>query len=240
VAWTLGPRLVSACGIAAGQDVLDVGAGSGNAAIRAAQAGARVIASDLTPEMFDAGRREAAAAGVALDWVEADAQSLPFADGRFDAVVSCIGAMFAPDHRATAAELVRVCRPGGTVAMINWTPEGLVGDFFGVFAPYAPPSDGPAPVAWGSEDHVQELLGDALEPLRMERDSVVVDDFARPAELVEYYKRWFGPTIAAYESVAGDPERLAALDRDFLDFATRSARGGTYEYEYLLVVGRKR
>lgn len=109
-----------------GQRVLDVAAGAGNAAIPAAELGAEVVASDLTPELFDAGRAEAAARGVQLQWKEADAEALPFADGEFDMVMSCMGAMFAPDHQAVADELVRVCRPGGTIGMINAAPgDGL-------------------------------------------------------------------------------------------------------------------
>jgi ubiquinone/menaquinone biosynthesis C-methylase UbiE len=234
VAWDLGPALVKACDIGPGQRVLDVAAGSGNAAIRAAEAGAQVVASDLEPALLDAGRSEAN--GAAIEWVLADAQALPFADGEFDAVISCIGAMFAPDQRTTAAELARVCRPGGTIGMVNWTPEGMVGAFFGVFAPYVPPADGPPPVAWGREDHVRDLLGEHVDSLRCRRASVVVDHFARPAEFCEYYKRHFGPTIAAY--IAAE-DRRAGLDRDFLEFAERWHRDGTYEYEYLLVVATR-
>jgi SAM-dependent methyltransferase len=123
--WEVGPVLVAACGISPGQRVLDVAAGTGNAAIRAAEAEARVVASDLTPENFDAGRREARERGVELEWVEADAEALPFAADEFDVVTSSFGAMFAPDHQAVADELVRVCRPGGTIGMANFTPEGL-------------------------------------------------------------------------------------------------------------------
>ena len=233
VAWDLGPALVKACGIGPGQRVLDVAAGNGNAALRAAQAGADAVACDLEPALLDAGRREAN--GVAIEWVEADAEAMPFADNSFDVVMSCVGAMFAPHHQPTADELVRVCRPGGTIGMINWTPEGLVGDFFGVFAPYTPPLDGPPPVAWGSEEHVRDLLGEHVQSLSLERASVVVDHFASPREFCDYYKRNFGPTIAAYASAADD----AALDRSFLDLAERWNRGGAYEYEYLLVIATR-
>ncbi len=162
--WDVGPVLVAACGISRGQRVLDVAAGTGNVAIRAAEAGAEVVASDLTAENFDAGRREARARGVELEWVEADAEALPFADDEFHVVTSCFGAMFAPDHEAVADELIRVCRPGGTIGMANFTPEGLAADFFGVFVPYAPPPPPGAlpPVMWGSEDHVRELFGDRI------------------------------------------------------------------------------
>jgi SAM-dependent methyltransferase len=137
---TLGPALVRACGVRAGDRVLDVAAGSDNAAIAATAASAIVTASDLTPELFDAGRRIAAEREVEVGWVEADAEALPFADNGFDVVMSCVGAMFAPHHQATADELLRVCRPGGTIGMINRTPEGFIGKLFATMKPYAPPA----------------------------------------------------------------------------------------------------
>src|SRR5262245_64181101 len=159
--WELGPVLTAACGISAGQRVLDVAAGTGNVAIRAAQARASVVASDLTPENFDAGRRAAREAGVDLEWIEGDAQALPFADAEFDVVTSCFGAMFAPDHHAVATELMRVCRRGGVVGMMNFTPDGAGGDFFRVLGSYAPPAPLGAlpPLLWGTEDHVRNLYG---------------------------------------------------------------------------------
>ena len=151
--WSVGPELVEACKIGSGQDVLDVAAGTGNVAIRAAEAGANVVASDLTPKSLAAGEQEARERGVEIEWVVADAQALPFADGEFDAVTSAFGAMFAPDHQAVADELLRVCRPGGAIGMANFTPEGGVGEFFGVFAPYlpSPPQGAQPPVLWGDE-----------------------------------------------------------------------------------------
>src|SRR5918994_1130284 len=138
--WELGEVLVRACGIAAGQRVLDVAAGTGNTAIRAAETGAEVVASDLTPENFEAGRLEARAHGGELDWVGADAGNLPSEDSEFDVVTSSFGAIFAPDHRAVADEMLRVCRQGATIGMLNFTPEGLISGFFGALAPYMPPS----------------------------------------------------------------------------------------------------
>ena len=166
--WELGPVLVEACGISAGQRVLDVATGTGNVAIRAAEAGAEVVASDLTPENFEAGRREARACGVELEWVEADAEALPFGDGEFDVVTSSFGAMFAPDHQKVADELLRVCRPGGTIGLLAFTPEGLGAEFFEAFARYAPPPPPGAlpPILWGSEEHVRELFGDRVDSLR--------------------------------------------------------------------------
>jgi len=245
VVWGLGPVLVDACGTGPGDRVLDVGAGTGNAALRAAERGAHVVASDLTPELFDAGRREAADRGLEVTWTEADAERLPFDDASFDVVMSCIGAMFAPDHRAVADEMLRVCRPGGTIGMINWTPEGAIGRMFAVFGRHspAPAPDGPPPVAWGREDHVRELLGERTESLRMTRRELVVDHFSSPEEAVAHARRHFGPTIAAFAALRDDPEATAALERDFLGFAREWNLAGpgepaVYRYEYLLVVAR--
>jgi ubiquinone/menaquinone biosynthesis C-methylase UbiE len=245
--WELGPVLVEACRISPGQRVLDVAAGTGNVAIRAAEAGAQVVAADLTPENFEAGRREARARGVELEWVEADAEALPFEDGAFDVVTSSFGAMFAPDHRAVAAELVRVCRPGGTIGMLNFTPEGLGADFFAVFAPYAPPPPPGAepPVLWGSEEHVRELFGDRVAVLELTRKEYVERATAGPAGYRDFVKETFGPVIALYASLGDQPDRREALDREFLEFATRSNRGAPggpaeYHYEYLLVQARTR
>jgi SAM-dependent methyltransferase len=244
--WELGPVLVDACGIAAGQRVLDVAAGTGNVAIRAAEAGAQVVASDLTPENFQAGRQEARARGVELEWVEADAEALPFGDGEFDVVTSSLGAIFAPDHQAVADELVRVCRPGGTIGMINFTPEGLAGEFFGLFGRHAPPPPAGAapPVSWGSEAHVRELFGDRLAALEMTRGEYVERSPDGPAGYRRLFKETFGPAVGLYAALADEPDRLAALDADFLDFATRANRGpaggpAEYAYEYLLVVARR-
>lgn len=134
----LGPALVAACEVRSGDHVLDVAAGSGNAAIPAALAGGHVVASDLTPELFDVGRREAAAAGAAVEWQQADAEALPFDDEEFDVVMSCVGVMFAPHHQQSADEIVRVCRPGGRIGLLSWTPEGFIGQMFATMKPYAP------------------------------------------------------------------------------------------------------
>jgi ubiquinone/menaquinone biosynthesis C-methylase UbiE len=235
--WGLGPVLVEACGISAGQRVLDVAAGTGNTAIRAAEAGAAVVAADLTPEQFEAGRREARARGVELDWVEADAEALPFADGEFDVVTSSLGAIFAPDHRAVAGELVRVCRPGGTIGMLNFTPE--IDDFFGFFARYglpAPPGDPPG--LWGDEDHVRELFGDRVSALRV-TTGAYVERADSPLAYRELFKQTFGPVVAVYAALS--EERAAALDRELLallEDVNQGPPGGPaeYPYEYLLVV----
>jgi ubiquinone/menaquinone biosynthesis C-methylase UbiE len=244
--WELGEVLVRACGISPGQRVLDVATGTGNTAIRAAEAGAEVVASDLTPENFAAGRREVEAHGVELEWAEADVEALPFADGEFDVVTSSFGAIFAPDHRAAADEMLRVCRPGGTIGMLNFTPEGLISSFFGALAPYMPSPSPEAlpPALWGSEEHVRGLFGDRVESLEMTRMQYV-ERADSPRGYRELFKQTFGPVVGIYASLADEPERAAALDRDFLAFATRANSGppegpAEYRYEYLLVVARRR
>jgi SAM-dependent methyltransferase len=240
----LGPRLVEACGIGSGMRVLDIAAGTGNASIPAAQAGAEVTASDLTPELFDAGRRRAEAEGVALEWVEADAEHLPFEDESFDVVMSSIGAMFAPHHQDVANELVRVCRPGGTIGMLNWTPEGMIGALFrtmGPFAPPPPPGAQPPPL-WGSEEHLHELLGGRVELGKLERDVLEITAFERPGDYGEHFKQKYGPTIAA-QANARKTDREAefeeALSRFCDEWNLGTADGARFEQEYLVAVGTR-
>jgi SAM-dependent methyltransferase len=240
----LGPRLVGAAGIRRGMRVLDVAAGTGNASIPAAQRGAEVTASDLTPELLEVGRARAEAAGVELDWVEADAEHLPFADGSFDVVISAIGAMFAPHHQDTADELVRVCRPGGTLGLLSWTPEGTIGQLFrtmGPFAPPPPPGAQPPPL-WGSEDHVRELLGDRVQLRGATRGVLEVTAFARPEDFAEHFRTRYGPTLAARAN-AGRDGREAELDAALDAFCAARDVGtpghARFELEYLLTVGTR-
>ena len=242
---TLGPILVDACRVRPGERVLDVAAGSGNAAIPAALAGASVVASDLTPELFEPGRAWAAARGAGLEWRQGDAEALPFGDGEFDTVLSCVGVMFAPHHQVAADELVRVTRPGGTIGVLSWTPEGFIGQLFATMKPYAPPPPPGAqpPPLWGREDHVRALLGEAVTDVVARRGSVRVEHFARPEGFRDYFKAVYGPTIAVYRAIADDPDRVAALDEDLADLARRHdvGTGGTVlDWEYLLLTARTR
>jgi len=241
----LGPELVAASGVRAGDRVLDVAAGAGNAAVPAALTGAQVVASDLTPELFDAGRKFADRHGVQLDWEEGDAEALPYADGAFDVVLSCIGVMFAPHHQLAADELVRVCRPGGTIGLLSWTPDGFVGEMFKAMKPYAPPPPPGAqpPPLWGNEDHVRALLGDRVTDVVARKQTLSTDLFATPKEWLAYWKTVYGPTIAVYRGIADDPERVADLDRELTAVAARFDRGAdatVMEWEYLIVTARKR
>ena len=240
----LGPILVQASGVGPGERLLDVAAGSGSASIPAAAAGASVIASDLTPELFETGRKAAAEVGVELDWQQADAEALPFPDASFDTVLSCIGVMFAPHHQAGADELVRVLRPGGTLGLISWTPEGFIGQMFAAMKPYAPPPPPGAqpPPLWGSEEHVRALLGDRVTEISASKASLVVDEFATPAAFRDYFKANYGPTIAVYKFIADDPEKVAALDRELEELGQRFDHGDgstVLDWEYLLLTGER-
>jgi ubiquinone/menaquinone biosynthesis C-methylase UbiE len=240
----LGPTLVATTGVGTGDRVLDVAAGTGNAAIPAAEAGSTVIASDLCPRLLEEGRAIAARKGARLDWREANAEALPFADDEFDAVLSCIGVMFAPHHQQAADELIRVCRPGGTIGLLSWTPEGFIGRLFATMKPYvAPPPPGvSSPPLWGSEDHVRGLLGDRVTDVVTERRGLPVAMFATGQQFREYFKANYGPTIAAYRGLGDDETRIAALDADIDRLAddALTAASATMEWEYLLVVATKR
>jgi len=240
----IGPRLVQACGIGAGQRVLDVAAGTGNASIPAARTGATVTASDLTPELLAAGRATAEAEGLELEWAEADAENLPFADDSFDIVISSIGVMFAPHHQDAADELVRVCRPGGTIGLLSWTPEGMLGNLFATIKPFAPPPPPGAspPPLWGSEAHVHELLGDRVDFHTLERDVLEITAFERPGGYGEHFIDYYGPAIAARANAARNG-REAEFDAAIAQFCETWNRGTSeqarFEKEYLVAVGTK-
>jgi ubiquinone/menaquinone biosynthesis C-methylase UbiE len=221
--------------------VLDVAAGSGNASLPAAERGADVIASDLTPELLDVGQRRAAERGLDLTWVEADAEFLPFDDDEFDVVTSCVGVMFAPFHQPVADELVRVTRPGGTIALANWTPEGFIGRMFGVMRDFVPPPPAgaqPGPL-WGTEAHVRALFGNRVTELRAEPRLLTIDRFTDAEHFRDFFKEYYGPTIAAYRNVADDPGRTLALDAALVELArSGGADTGPMQWEYLLVTAR--
>jgi SAM-dependent methyltransferase len=233
--WEVGPRIVRHVDVRAGDEVLDVACGTGNAAIRAAQAGGSVVGVDLTPELFDAARRLAAEAGVFVDWVQGDAEELPFADESFDVVVSTFGCMFAPRHAVTAQELARVLRPGGRLGICSWTPDGAMGEFFRRVGGYMPP---PSPLAeppplWGSEPHVEELFDGTGIELEFEREVVQPPAFESPEAALEFLTSKFGPLMMARqltEALGRWPE----LRGELIDQAERDEPA-----EYLVVIGRR-
>jgi len=237
----LGPRLVEATGIGPGQHVLDVAAGTGNAALPAARSGADVVASDITQALLDVGRQAAESEGLDLDWRADDAQALPYDDGEFDAAISCVGVMFAPRHQDAADELARVVRPGGRIGLLSWTPEGFIGRMFATMKPYAPapPPGAQPPPRWGDEAHVRELLGDRVIDVVAVRERLVVDRFATGAEFRDFFKATYGPTIMVYCSIADDPSRVAELDAALAALGDSALADGRMEWEYLLLTCRR-
>ena len=239
----VGPRLIERVGVEEGMDVLDVGTGSGGTvAIPAAQRGARVTGSDLTPELFEHARRRAAEAGVEVDWLEADAEDLPFEDASFDRVLSTFGHMFAPRHERAGAELARVCRPGGVVGTVTWTPEGFSGAMFQTIGGHVPPPPDFAqpPLLWGSEEHVRAMLEPHGLELEFDRQTVAIGDDS-VEDVVSMYEDKFGPLVMA-KMALGDrwPELRADFARLFEEWNLADDGSVRVEAEYLVTVGRKR
>lgn len=238
------PRdLLARLDIRPGQDVLDVAAGTGNLALKAAAAGARVVGLDLTPELFDSARRRAAEQQVSVDWVEGDAEDLPFADESFDHVVSAFGVQFAPRHRVVADELVRVCRRGGRIGVVNWTPEGQVGELLKIVGSYLPkpPDYASPPPLWGSEDHVRGLFADAGIELEFARGRNPWR-FDSAEHYVAFFETHYGPAVKARERLTAEG-RWEDCRAEILAMAERrneATDGSLFMHaEYLVAVGRK-
>src|SRR6476661_7305972 len=219
----VGEELCEALDVRSGQKVLDVAAGNGNASLAAARRWCDVVATDYVPALLERARERAAAERLDIEFREADAEALPFPDGSFDVVVSTFGAMFAPDHPRTAAELLRVCRSGGRIGMGNWTPEGFVGQMFAIVAKHAPPPVklDPPPL-WGTEARLRELFGDGVSALEV-HERVGTMRFHSPADWLQYFRTWFGPTKDAFARVG--PEGEQALADDLLGLVDRLNRG---------------
>jgi len=238
----LGPRLIDACAITPGARLLDVASGTGNAAIPAAERGAVVTASDLTPELLEAGSQRPEAEGLEIEWVEGDAEHLPFEDESFDAVISSIGVMFAPHHQESADELVRVCRPGGTIGLMSWTPEGMIGALFRTLKPFAPPPPPGAqsPPLWGSEEHVAGLFGGRVDFHTLERDTLEITAFERAQGYGEHFAAYYGPAIAARANALREGREAqfdAAVDSFCDEWNLGTPEQARFEQEYLLAVG---
>ncbi len=234
--------LVQAADLAAGSRVLDVAAGTGNASIAAARCLCQVVATDYVPALLDRAAERAAAEHLPLEIALADAENLPYPDDSFDAVLSVVGAMFAPDQERTAAELIRVARPGGTIAMANWTPEGFIGEMFRTVGRRVPPPAGiRGPVEWGSEPRVRELFGDRVSDLRVTPRTFVFR-FASPAAFADYFRAHYGPTVKAFAALDDDGGKH--LYEDLVDLAARHnvATDGTARIPsaYIEVLATKR
>jgi ubiquinone/menaquinone biosynthesis C-methylase UbiE len=194
-------RLVDSAGLRAGDAVLDVATGTGNAAFAAARRGCEVTGVDHVEALLERGRERAAADGLSVNFMQGDAQDLQYADASFDAVLSCVGVMFTPDHVRAAGELVRVCRPGGTIALANWTPASFVGAVFQVVAEYVPtPSLMWSPGVWGTDEHVRRLLGRTVGELAFTRREFVFR-FRSPKEFVEVFRDYYGPVSQAFDAL---------------------------------------
>jgi ubiquinone/menaquinone biosynthesis C-methylase UbiE len=234
----VGETLAEAVDVCAGERVLDVAAGNGNATLAAARRFASVVSTDYVPHLLDKGRRRAEAEHLDVEFKLADAESLPFEDASFDVALSTFGTMFAPDHRQTARELLRVVRSGGRIGLASWTPEGFLGDLFRVVAAHVPPPAGVrSPLLWGAESHIVELFGRQAQAIRCERRSFAFR-YLSPAHFIDMFRNYYGPTHKAFAAL--DAAGKAALDADLTQLLERRNTAGPRALvvpgEYLEVV----
>ena len=221
-------QLADAADLRAGWNVLDVACGNGNATLAAARSGTHATGVDYVPALLVDARARAVAEGLDVTFVEGDAENLPVRGDSVDATLSVFGAMFAPDHARTASEIVRVTRPGGTVGLASWTPDGFIGAMLRTVVAHVPPPAGLAsPLAWGTEDHVRDLFGDAVADLRsVERTCVW--RYRSAEEMVAFFRRWYGPTFTAFAAL--DDVGRDALQADLTELARtwdRNRDGGS-------------
>jgi ubiquinone/menaquinone biosynthesis C-methylase UbiE len=235
----VGERLAESADVMPGEKVLDVACGSGNIAIAAARRFGEVTGLDYVPSLLETARIRAEAEGFPeMEWVEGDAQDLPFEDATFDVVLSSFGVMFAPDQPKAAAELLRVTKPGGRIGLCNWTPEGGVGEMFRLTTKHAPPPFKiDPPVLWGTEERLNELLGDGVSSMEVKREFMNMKGTSAP-EYLEWFRTWFGPMKTAYERLGEDG--FKPLADDFMEaFERRNTagdRGLRVPCEYLEVI----
>ncbi len=238
----VGESLSEALDLRAGSRVLDVAAGNGNATLAAARRFCEVVSTDYVGSLLEAGRRRAAAEGLDVQYQEADAENLPFPDGAFDVVVSTFGVMFTPDQERAAAELLRVCRPGGRIGLANWTPDSFIGRLFKTIGQYVPPPAGvKSPALWGTEARLDELFGANAASIRTERREFVFR-YRSPLHWVDYFRTWYGPMNKTFAAL--DAERQAAFTQDLFALMARDNRSGdrtlVLPSEYLEVVIEKK
>lgn len=230
-------------GVEAEQELLDVATGTGNLALLGASWGARATGLDLTPELFETARGRARELGLDVEWVEGDAEALPFADASFDCVVSAFGIQFAPRHELVARELARVCRPGGAIGLANWTPEGAIGELFAIMGRYLPPAPEYAspPPRWGSEEHVRGLFEASGVELSFDRTTTPLR-FSSGEHFVSFMETCYGPMVKAREKLTGE-RRWDDCRGEIVAMLERRDEGGDdfcVPAEYLVVVGRRR
>lgn len=220
----VGEDLCEALDVRAGQRILDVAAGNGNASLAAARRGCEVVASDYVPALLERARERAAAERLDMEFREADAEALPFADQSFDAVVSTFGVMFTADHDRAAAELIRVCRPGGKIGLANWTPEGYIGQMFKTIGKHVPPAPGAkSPALWGTRGRIAEWFEPHATSIKAAERNFVFR-YRSPEHCLKVFRNYYGPILKAFAAL--DPAGQADLERDLLQLIARFNRAG--------------
>jgi SAM-dependent methyltransferase len=238
----VGESLCEAVDLRAGSRVLDVAAGNGNASLAAARRWAEVTATDYVPALLEQARARAAADGLEIAFREADAEKLPFPDASFDVVLSTFGVMFTPDQERAAAELVRVCRPGGRIGLANWTPESFIGQLFKTLGRHLPPPAGvKSPALWGTEVRLAELFSGAASSIDAQRREFVFR-YRSPAHWLEVFRTWYGPVHKAFGALDTEGQQTLAREIDALMARFNRAKDGTLVLpsEYLEVVITRR
>ena len=238
----VGEELCEALDVHAGQKVLDVAAGNGNATLAAARRWCDVVSTDYVPALLERGRQRAAADGLSIEFKEADAEALPFADGSFDAVVSTFGVMFTPDQDKAAAEMLRVCRSGGKIGLANWTPEGFIGQLFKTLGKYLPPPAGAkSPALWGTQARITEMFGTSAASIKVERRHFTFR-YRSPMHFLDVFRNYYGPTLKAFAALDETNQRRLADDILKLIASMNRAEDGTMVLasEYLEIVVTKR
>lgn len=239
---TVAEAFVKRLNIQPGMKVLDVACGSGNLAIIAAQKGAEVTGVDIADNLIESAKKRAEAAGLDIKFEVGDAEAMPYDDNSFDLVMTMFGAMFAPRPEVAASELVRVCKPGGTIAMANWTPDGHAGQMFKLSGKYLPPPPMPAPVLWGVPEEVAKRFGDSVSDLKTTpRLADMIFEYD-PAEVVEHFRQYFGPTVMAFKAIAPENHESFRADTEALWEKNNTATDGTtvVKSEYLEVIATKK
>lgn len=237
----VGESLAEAIDLRAGERVLDVAAGNGNATLAAARRFAHVVSTDYVPELLAKGQERARAEGLAVTFQTADVEALPFEDGRYDVVLSTFGVMFAPDHQRSASEMLRVLRPGGRIGLANWTPEGFIGRLFKVIGAHLPPPAGlQSPALWGTRAHLAKLFGAQVQELRCER-RLFMFRYLSAAHWIQIFRDYYGPTHKAFAALdaAGQQSLEIAITALLDEFNVGGPHSLVVPGEYLEVVLRK-